>query len=350
MSPATFVVIGAGWRTEFYLRIAQELPSRFRCVGVVARNPKKAERMRSLFGVQILAQHEPIPAMRPDFVVTSVGWGDNPGLVREMASAGLPVLSETPPGPDLAVMREMGDLLAMGARVQVAEQVALRPQYQAMRAARRLLGEVDHVQVSVAHGYHGVSVIEELLGVVGQSPKVRATTFASKIVRGPDREGSPEEERVRESPQTLAWLDYPGARFATFDFTGDQYFAWIRRSRCLVRGPRGEADLDGVRWLKRFDEPISEPFVRRETGRGDDLYAPSLEGITLGDDWLYRNPFPGARLSDDEIAIATMMVAVAEGREIYSLKRAMHDHALAIAIGRAVKSGQEETLGPEPWD
>lgn len=350
MNPATFTVIGAGWRTEFYLRIAQELSAKFRCVGVVARTPAKAERLRSLFGVQILAQSEPIPAMRPDFVVTSVGWGDNPGLVRHMAEAGLPVLSETPPAPDLETMRAMSDLLDLGPRVQVAEQVALRPHYQAMRACRRLLGEVDHVQVSVAHGYHGVSIIEELLGVVGQSPKVRATKFSSKIVQGPDREGAPRHEKVKESSQTLAWLDYPGARFATFDFTGDQYFAWTRRSRVLVRGPRGEADLDGIRWLKRFDEPISEPFVRRETGRGDDLFTPSLEGITLGDDWLYRNPFPGARLSDDEIAIATMMQAVAEGREIYPLRRAMHDHALAMLIEKAAESGREETLNSEPWD
>ena len=40
------------------------------------------------------------------------------------------------------------------------------------------------------------------------------------------------------------------------------------------------------------------------------------EGITLGDEWVYRNPFVPARLTDDEIAVATClerMVAYVEG-------------------------------------
>ncbi len=350
MTAATFAVVGAGWRAEFYLRIAQELPERFRCVGVVARDPAKAERLRALFGVRILADAEAVPALAPDFVVTSVGWGDNPGVVRALARAGLPVLSETPPAPDLAAMRAMTDLLPLGPKLQVAEQVALRPAYQALKAARSLLGEPQHVQVSVAHGYHGVSVLEELLNTVGERPTVRATRTSGTIVEGPGREGPPKTERTKPSTTTLAWLNYGEGRSGVFDFTGDQYFAWIRASRALVRGPRGEADLLGARWLQSFDTPLSAPFVRRETGRGDDLFLPSLEAITLGDDWVYRNPFAGARLSDDEIAIATMMLAIAEGREIYPLSRAMHDHALALLLDHAAESGTPETLAPEPWD
>ncbi len=349
MRAATFAIVGAGWRTEFYLRIARELPTRFHCVGVVARDPAKAERLRGHFHVPILAQADPIPSLKPDFVVTSVGWGDNPDLVRTFAEAGIPVLSETPPAPDLEAMSAMSDLLSLGPKIQVAEQVALRPAYQALKAAKPLLGEVNHVQVSVAHGYHGVSVLEELLGVQRCLPKIRAHKLTSRIVAGPDREGAPRQERVKESQQTVAWLDYPDSKFGMFDFTGDQYFAWIRSSRALVRGPQGEADLTDVRWLSNYRTPLSAPFVRRETGRGDDLFLPSLEGITLGSDWLYRNPFAGARLSDDEIAIATMMQAMAEGREIYPLARAMHDHQVAMAIDRAAESGEMIEVPEEPW-
>lgn len=346
---ATFAVVGAGWRTHFYLRIAQQMPWRYRCVGVVARDPDKASLLKDLFGVPILTDVAQVAGARPDFVVTSVGWGDNPGIVRGLAEEGLDILSETPPAPDVEAMRAMSDLLDRGAQIQVAEQVALRPNYQALKAARLRLGEIDHVQVSVAHGYHGVSVVEELLGVVGQRPTVRATSVASKIVAGPDRDGSPREERLKDSTTTLAWLDYGNGKTAVFDFTGDQYFAWIRASRALVRGSRGEADLIGARWLQDFETPLSAPFVRRETGSGDDLYNPSLSGITLGEEWVYRNPFAGARLSDDEIAIATMMDAVGTGVEIYPLARAMHDHGVAITIDRSAKSGEVEEVSEEPW-
>jgi predicted dehydrogenase len=45
--PFSFGVIGSGWRAEFFLRIARDLPEQFPLAGVVARNPdKRAELAR----------------------------------------------------------------------------------------------------------------------------------------------------------------------------------------------------------------------------------------------------------------------------------------------------------------
>ena len=38
-----FVIIGGGWRAEFYLRIAQLLPDRFNVTAICVRNINRAE-------------------------------------------------------------------------------------------------------------------------------------------------------------------------------------------------------------------------------------------------------------------------------------------------------------------
>jgi hypothetical protein len=52
---------------------------------------------------------------------------------------------------------------------------------------------------------------------------------------------------------------------------------------------------------------------------------------------LYRNPFPGARFSDDDLAVATILRdtgrwARGEGPEPYPLAEACQDHLVALAI------------------
>ena len=55
-----------------------------------------------------------------------------------------------------------------------------------------------------------------------------------------------------------------------------------------------------------------------------------------GEEWLYRNPFPGARRTDDEIAVATCtdrMAAYADGGPgFYGLPEASQDHYLGLRI------------------
>ena len=46
-------------------------------------------------------------ADRPDFVIVSVPWPVTPGATRELVAAGVPVLAETPPAPDLDGLRAL---------------------------------------------------------------------------------------------------------------------------------------------------------------------------------------------------------------------------------------------------
>jgi NAD-dependent oxidoreductase involved in siderophore biosynthesis len=51
MSAVTFAMVGGGFRSQYFLRIAQALPERFRASGIVVRNPGRATQMRAIWGI-----------------------------------------------------------------------------------------------------------------------------------------------------------------------------------------------------------------------------------------------------------------------------------------------------------
>ena len=79
---------------------------------------------------------------------------------------------------------------------------------------------------------------------------------------------------------------------------------------------------------------------RWDTGLRGNLEAPGHRGYLLGDEWVYRNPFPTTRWSDDEIAVATtlepMATYVETGAEFYPLAEGIHDARVAAAITAGV--------------
>jgi hypothetical protein len=351
MGAIEFGIVGAGWRTEFYLRIARALPDRFRVTGVVVRNPERRKSFAETWGVRVCAGIEELLAASPSFVLTSVSWASNPGLLKELSERGVPVLSETPPAPDLAQLREVCALTVKGARIQVAEQYWAQPYHQACAALveKGLFGKPSYAQVSVAHGYHGISLIRRLLGIGYEAPKIGGKRFRAPIVAGAGRDGPPAQEEIRNSEQDIVFLDW-GDRLGLFDFTGDQYFGWIRTNRLLIRGERGEIVDDMAYYLQDFRTPMATELRREVTGAYGNLEGFYLKGIQASGEWVYSNPFAFAPLSDDEIAIATCLVRMDEyvrtGREFYPLAEACHDHYLGLLCQQAVKEGREIQAEP----
>ena len=354
MNPISFAIVGAsGWRAEFFLRIARELPAMFRVTGLMSRDAAKAENLRRQWDVAAVCDLDELLRERPQFVVVSVPWSASPPLLRELSKRKMPVLAETPPAPDLAGLSELY-AQTRGARIQVAEQLQFRPLHAARIALARSgrLGRVSQAQVSVAHGYHGINLLRRYLDVSSENVTIRARNFESPIVQGAGRDGLPDAENIVSANQTLAQFDW-GDRLGVFDFTGSQYFASIRASRTLVRGERGEITDDKARLLVDFRTPVAMEFVRRDAGHNDDLRALHHEGITLGDEWIYRNPFAPGRLSDDEIAVATCLQKMSEyiegGPDFYSLAEASQDHYLSLLMNQAIESGQPVKSQSQIW-
>ncbi len=96
------------------------------------------------------------------------------------------------------------------------------------------------------------------------------------------------------------------------------------------------------------------PLVRRQTGYDLDLDGFDTDTITLGDRVLFRNPFPGRRFNDEEIAIATLLRNMAgwvrgDGPAPYPLADGAHDHLVALAIEEAADTDRTVTIGAPPW-
>jgi predicted dehydrogenase len=355
MNPIHFGIIGGGWRAEFFLRIARALPDRFCVSGMLVRDETKGQKLESDWGVLTYRTlDELLAASRYAFVVVSVPWPVTPVMLRELAERGVPALSETPPAPNLEGLAALHELTERGARIQVAEQYQFQPLHAARLALARSgkLGTITQAQVSAAHGYHGTSLIRGLLDVGFEPCTLQARQFVSPLVAGPGRGGPPEAHKVVESRQTIAHLDF-GDRLGVFDFTGDQYFSWIRSPRVLVRGERGEIVNHHVSYLEDYGTPIYADLVRVDAGLEGNLEGYYHKGILAGGEWVYRNPFAPGRLTDDEIAVATclhkMAAYAAGGPSFYGLPEASQDHYLGLLIDRAVQSGEAVTTERQPW-
>jgi predicted dehydrogenase len=355
MTSVPFAIVGGGWRTDFFLRAARELPERFRVTGVLMRDARRRDGLTDAWGVPGRATLDELLADKPAFVVVATPWPVTPILLRELHDRGLPALAETPPAPDLAGLRGLRDLDAAGARIQVAEQYQFQPLHAARLAlaASGKLGVVTEAQVSVAHGYHGLDLLRRFLGVGSEPVTITARRFTSPIVAGPDRAGPPRSERIVESLQTVALLEFDG-RLGVFDFTDDQYFSWIRALRLVIRGDRGEIVDTTARYLLDATMPVSVDLVRRDAGHNGNLEGMYHAGITAGEEWLYRSPFPTARLTDDEIAVATCLARMAEyvegGPAFSSLADAAQDHYLGMSVDRAAETREPVRLTGHVWE
>ena len=356
MNLITFGIIGGGWRAEFFLRIARSLPERFRVAGMLVRDAAKGARLEAAFGVPTVRALDDLLRMEGlAFAVVSVPWAVSPVMLRELAERGVPALAETPPAPDLPGLVALCEYAAdLGARIQVAEQYQFQPLHAARLAIARSgqLGRISQAQVSVAHGYHGISLLRGFLGVGFEEATIRARQFVTPIVQSPGRDGPPDAERIVDSAQLIAELDF-GDRFGIFDFTGDQYFSYVRSPRLLVRGERGEIKDEEIRYLADQRTGMACPLRRMNAGESGNLEGYHVKGYLLGERWIYCNPFAPGRLSDDEIAIATCLEKMAQhaagGPSFYSLAEAAQDHYLSLLMNESAKTGEAVRADRQPW-
>ena len=353
-SPVTIGVVGASWRAEYFLRIARDLPERFAVARVLVRSDESAERVRREWGVAATtSMAEFLTAAAYDYVVVSTPWAVAPEITAQLAAAGIPVLTETPPAPDLPGLVALYEKLG-SAPVQVAEQYQYQPHHSARLSVARsgLLGEVQRARVSVAHGYHGISLVRLALGVGFEPVAITAHTAVERMVTGRGRAGwSPTLEQV-DAVTTTAHLDF-GRATAEFDFNGEQYFSPIRSRQLIIAGSHGELVNDDVAWLAGPGEPRRERLYREATGIDGDLEGSYLRRILLRDTVHFENRFAPARLNDDELAVAEVMhrmaVFVQTGDPFYSLADASHDHYLGMLVDEAAESGQTLHSGEVPW-
>ena len=354
---AEFAVVGSGWRSQFFLRLARSAPDRFRVCGVVTRSAQRGAEVEMNWGVTTFRTvEELLAAARPLFVITCVPWQLTGPVTTEWVRAGVPVLAETPPAADLAGLTELWEAVGGTGLVQVAEQYLRMPAHAARLELVRqcLIGEVTSVQVSSTHLYHAVSMIRGLLGVGLGPVTVDARSFTAPLADPLSPQGWSGSAEPAAAATTIATLDWGAGRTGLYDFTDNQWWNPLRSRRIVIRGSLGEIVDDHVVRLADPTTPIESSIQRRLTGLDLNLEGLEIRHVSHDGKILWRNNFSGAGFSEDDLAVADLldeMVAWCrgDGPAPYPLEQGCHDHLISLAIGESIDSGRTVTTAPAPW-
>jgi len=350
-------IIGAGWRARFYIKIALALPAQFELVGVVARSQSSREAVSLEYGVKTYSSIAELFAKEhPDYVVTSVSWDSNPDLIIELVNAGVQVLSETPPAPTYEKLEALWAAVGASDRVQVAEQYLFLPVHAARLAVSRngTIGEITSVEVSSTHGYHAVSMMRGFLKCAYEKTTVNAHAFSSPLIDPLKRDSWNSDLSTKLAETTIGLIDFGNGKSGIYNFVDNQWHNQLRHRRIVIRGSAGEIVDDRLVRLVEGPAITTSRFERYQLGQDLNLDGHDTEHISFDGAVVFKNPFVGLRFMDEEIAIAQMMVQMAQwvagkGPAPYPLASASQDHLISLAIEESVRSGKSVVTPVAPW-
>lgn len=354
-SPIRFAIVGAGWRSEFYLRLARTLPEHFQVVAVVTHSDASTARIQDAWDVPIVRTLKELIPLAPEFVIAAVSWQAMPQVTTDLCDLGLSVVAETPPAPDAAGLYALWEKLGPQNKVQVAEQYYLMPGHTARLAIAQqgTIGVPTAVQIHSTHLYHAVSLTRAYLGVTFDEVTVNARTFEAPQLDPLAFDGWIENPQPEPRTTTIATLDFGDGRMGLYDFVQNQWWNPLLSRRIVIRGSLGEiADNSVTRFT--HDGPITSEIAYRRTGidmnlEGNDIVHASFDGKVI-----YLNPWVGSRLSEDDIAVASLIDAMGQwvrglGPEPYPLAQACQDHLIGLAIEESARKGKEIRVVASPW-
>ncbi len=317
-----YLQVGLGSSSPTVRRVITGLTG-LRCAGIVLRKP----RMSATPVYTDLAAA--LAATQPAFVLSFAPPRTALAVLMACAEAGVRVLAMASPALSAVSRGPLMDLAATNL-VFTANEDPLMPGHAArLEAIRRgLIGEITHVQVSSIDSPHAIALIRAYLGVGIGPAEVRASTF-------PPPPGSP-----HGAATIIASVDFTRGKSGLYDFPNDHAQNLFRTQRLLVRGTAGEISGDQVVRLIAPSLITTAYLQRHRPGDGLAPVADSTSAIFLGNDRLWTTPFPDKSWTDDEIAVATLLVqmtdpAPSDGPGPYPLSQALYDARLGQALDEA---------------
>jgi predicted dehydrogenase len=335
--------------------MAKAAPDRLEVVAVVTETDAEAQRIAARWGVPTMRTIAEALACKPDFVISAVGWPAMPGIVRELVAAGAKVLAETPPAPDLDGLRSLWHDVGASGRVQVGEQYTRMPGHASRLAVTQAgtVGRVNGVEIASTHLYHAVALVRAFLGVDMEPVVVNARTFTAPLVDPLSFHGWVKDPVPGPKTTTIATLDFGDGRMGLYNFVENQWWNPLLARRIVIRGSLGEMVDDTVNRLTP-EGPITSQIVYRRTGVDMNLEGNEVVHVSFDGRVVYRNPWVGTRLSEDDIAVASHLAALGlwardEGPEPYPLAQGCQDHAIGLAIEQSARTGADVRVENEVW-
>ena len=354
-----FIIIGSGWRSLYYVRIAKAMPDILRLDAMYCRTQEKADKMAEEFSIHTTTSIEECVGYKPDFAVVAVNKTSICDVSIEWMDRGITVLSETPAALDMDSLKKLYRYHMSDDKTDKKQVVAEQYREYPYNKARinlvnsGVLGDISCLNISIAHEYHGFSLIRAYLGIkpdenytvsgkIYEFPTTQTLTRYDKFTDG----------RTAPKKRCVAVFEFESGKVAWYDFDSEQYRSPIRKNMIKVQGVRGELINNELYYLDENNlgrkETIVTDINKVMTGNGNPNLAQvnEIKKIAFGDKILYE-PVWGLRgLSEDETAIATLMCKTAEysrGQALppYSLENALADAYAAILLDEAVRTSNK---------
>lgn len=343
MERKRFGLIGSGWRAEFYIRIAKAVPEKFELAAVLIRDKEKGVAFTEKFGVKVVNTLDELLKEQPEYIVLSIKRGTVADYLIRLFQKGIPVLCETPPGENLEELNKLWESYKKyDAKIQIAEQYFAQPLYSSWSNVIKegLIGEVENINISSLHGYHGVSIIRQYLNTGYMNCSIYGKRFHFDVTETYGREGMAFDGEIFSCSRDRLTMEFDNGKIAFFDFSDPaQYHSFIRTRQLTIQGVRGEIDDMTIRYLTNQNIPVTQVLDRIDLGEYNNQEWAHY-GIMLGEKFVYKTPFINARLNDDEIAVGTCMLKMREyldsGKEFYSLKEALQDMYICLMMDKAL--------------
>ncbi len=335
----TYLIVGSGYRAEYFGRVAKTYPELFRAL-FLCRSQAKADLMRERTGIGATAAEREATAFQPDYVVIAVDRGHMTEVAEKWIRMGYPVLTETPVGETEEQLRLLRSLGKDGAKIASCEQYHRQPLL--ARGLKMIedgyIGEPSSVYISLLHDYHAASLIRRTLQVSWkESYSVYGMQQAEPVTETDSRAGAILDGRETLGQRMTAQICFASGKQAIYDFCPVQYRSFIRSRHLVVRGNRGEWSDQIVSWVDADNRP-QKTFLLPEI---DEKYR-RLDNQALRD---RRRNWQGELAPDtvqDEFAIATMLLDMADylqgGEPPYSLEESIADARFWLALRRAAEN------------
>lgn len=387
MRKIRFVIVGSGWRSLSYVKIAKALPEKFELCAMLCRTKEKAERMAAEQGIYGTTSIQECRKMNPDFVVVVVSKASIAQVSMEWMEYGFTVLCETPASLELPVLEQLWQLHKEGKRLVVAEQYTKRPLYQAMLSVveEGLLGEPDSLNLSLAHEYHGARLIRAFLKEDVATPfTINAKTYLFKTVETLSRYERFTDGRTTEKKRTVATFEFADGKVAWYDFDSEEYRSPIRKKSVCVRGCKGELRDAKVYFLDENFESVeaelkvAERVIPADNPNTNLQTIREVESIVFRSDrgeerMVYDALFGMCALTEDQTAMAQLMIEAAEytwaadeaitdeigadrekamavlRQRREDLKEALQDCYMAILMQEAIRTGEMVASKEQCW-
>ena len=347
----SYIIVGSGYRAEYYGRIAKTWPELFRAV-FLCRSAEKAALMKERTGVDATTDAAEAAGFRPDFAVIAVDRGHMAQTAEEWIRKGLPVVTETPVGETDEQLTRLWKLGREGAKIVCCEQYHRQP---LLAGGLRILSEgrigtPSSMYISLLHDYHAASLIRRAMQIpVGEPYTIYGAGQRNRAAETDSRGGAILDGREADVSRTQAIVAYESGKQVLYDFCPIQYRSYIRARHLTVRGSTGEWSDTVIRYLDGANRP-EQIFLMPEI---PERYRP-LDTQALRDRRRNWQSDLAPDTVQDEYAIATILADMADylrgGSSPYPLADALEDARFWILLQEAVRRPYEEIRSRiMPW-